>query len=138
MSTDRSRPTKYKYGDYVVQSATGTLVLIDHARGNYRDGVMYWAYVHGDLEIFFESEIAPMQWRQFVWHRHPRKQRMMMGKTPGPVAIVIHLAGLLIILLPWLPPVESVFLSSFASMVGVSVIAGLWLKTWHNFTKRTV
>ena len=137
MSTDRSRPTKYKYGDYVTHRPTGDPVLIDHADGNERDGVIYMAYHRGLLKPFFESELYPMQWRQFVWHRHPRKQRMMMGKTTGFLAVTIHLAGLIIAVLPWVG-VESIAWSAFASAIGLSVIGLLWLKTWHNFTKRTV
>ena len=45
MSTDRSRPTKYKYGNYVTHRPTGDPVLIDHADGNERDGVIYMAYL---------------------------------------------------------------------------------------------
>ena len=137
MSTDRSRPTKYKYGDYVTHRPTGDPVLIDHADGNERDGVIYKAYHRGLLKPFFESELYPMPWKQFRWHRHPRKQRMMMGKTTGFLAVTIHLAGLIIAVLPWVG-VESIAWSAFASAIGLSVIGLLWLKTWHNFTKRTV
>jgi len=132
MSTDRSRPTKYKYGNYVTHRPTGDPVLIDHA-----DGVIYMAYHRGLLKPFFESELYPMPWKQFRWHRHPRKQRMMMGKTTGFLAVTIHLAGLIIAVLPWVG-VESIAWSAFASAIGLSVIGLLWLKTWHNFTKRTV
>lgn len=136
--TDRSRPTRYKYGDYVMHQPTGDPVLIDHADGNERDGVIYQAYRRGRLKPFFESELRPMPWKQFRWHRHPRSGWAMMGKTLGFMAVIIHIAGLLVVVLPWVLPVASYFWAVFTSLVGVAIIGVLWLKTWHNFTKHTV
>ena len=137
MSTDRSRPTKYKYGNYVTHRPTGDPVLIDHADGNERDGVIYMAYHRGLLKPFFKSELYPMPWKQFRWHRHPRKQRMMMGKTTAFWAVLIHITAALIMVLPWVG-VETLGGSVVASALGVGIAVALWVKTWHNYTGRTV
>jgi len=57
--------------------------------------------------------------------------------TTGFWAVVIHLAGLTIVVLPWVG-VETVVGSSVASALGLGIIAVLWVKTWHNYTRRTV
>jgi hypothetical protein len=112
-------------------------MLIDHPSGGQKDvGVLYWCWCKEKFDVFFESELRPMTWREFRWMKHPESGQRMVGRTPAFMVAIIHAAAVAIAAAStagggW--PVAVI-----GHSIGMGIIALFWWGTYENFTKRWV
>lgn len=84
---------------------------------------------------YADEDLERLTYWDFVFDG-PRGEKGF-GKSSMVEAVVIHLFGLIIAIAPWVSEMSLPW-GIFITTLGVGIPAVLWLKTWDNFTRRTV